>query len=66
MIEFENEKYYTVPEVAEILSCSDRTVRRYEKAGKLEGRYITSRLYITEGSIKRHIEGNGKKALKVK
>lgn len=57
MIVFDNMKYYTVHEVTEMLKCSDKTVRRYVKAGKLEGKLITSKLYVTETSLKHYVEG---------
>ena len=52
MIVFDDKKYYTVKEVTETLKCSDRTVRRYVKAGTL-----ARKLYVTETSIKNYIEG---------
>lgn len=57
MIVFDDKKYYTVKEVMETLKCSDRTVRRYVKAGTLEGKLIARKLYVTETSIKNYIEG---------
>lgn len=57
MIEFDNRKYYTVKEVMETIKCSDRTVRRYVKAGTLEGKLIARKLYVTEASLKRYVEG---------
>ena len=57
MIIFDDKKYYAVKEVMEILKCSDRTVRRYIKAGTLEGRMIARMLYVTEASIKNYLEG---------
>lgn len=57
MIIFDDKKYYAVKEVMEILKCSDRTVRRYIKAGTLEGRMIARMLYVTEASIKEYLEG---------
>ena len=57
MIIFDEKKYYSVKEVAEILKCSDRTVRRYIKAGTLEGKQIARMLYVTEISIKNYLEG---------
>lgn len=57
MIIFDDKKYYTVKEVMEILKCSDRTVRRYIKAGTLEGKQIARMLYVTEISIKNYLEG---------
>lgn len=57
MIIFDDKKYYAVKEVMDILKCSDRTVRRYIKAGTLEGRMIARMLYVTEASIKNYLEG---------
>lgn len=57
MIDFDNKKYLTVKEVMETIKCSDRTVRRYVKAGTLEGKLIARKLYVTEASLKRYVEG---------
>lgn len=57
MIVFDNMKYYTVKEVTDTLKCSDRTIRRYIKAGTLEGKLIARKLYVTEVSIKEYLEG---------
>ena len=62
MIVFDDMKYYTVKEVTETLKCSDRTVRRYVKAGTLEGKLIARKLYVTEASIKNYIEGGNNTA----
>lgn len=57
-IAFDDLKYYTVKEVTNLLQCSDRTIRRYVKDGTLEGKLIANKLYITEASIKKYLEGD--------
>lgn len=63
MIEFDNMKYYSAQEVAEMFQVSLRTIRRYLKAGKLEYKKFGRNTLISEETLKNFMEGgvtNGK------
>ena len=52
-------KFYTVPEVAEVLQVTPQTVRAYIKQGKLKGQRIGRPILITENNLKEFLqEGN--------
>ncbi len=44
------EKYYNPKEIAELLSVSEKTIRRYIKSGKIKAIKIGSRLKISESN----------------
>lgn len=48
------DKFYTVPDVAELLSCSELTVKNYTKAGRLKATKSGRRYLISEEAI-RHL-----------
>ena len=56
MIEFNNMKYYSAQEVADMFQVSLRTIRRYLKAGKLEHKKFGKSTLISEESIKKYME----------
>lgn len=57
MIEFDNMKYYSAQEVAEMFQVSLRTIRRYLKAGKLEYKKFGKNTLISEETLKNFMEG---------
>ena len=57
MIEFDNMKYYSAQEVAEMFHVSLRTIRRYLKAGKLEYKKFGKNTLISEETLKNFMEG---------
>jgi len=52
----ENEKVYTVSEVAEALRVTEYTVREKLRSGELRGFKITSHWRIPESALKEFIE----------
>lgn len=56
MIVFDNIKYYSANEVADMFQVSLRTIRRYLKAGKLEYKKIGRNTLISEETIKKYME----------
>lgn len=56
MIEFDNMKYYSAQEVAEMFHVSLRTIRRYLKAGKLEYKKFGKNTLISEETLKNFME----------
>lgn len=57
MIEFNNMKYYSAHEVADMFQVSLRTIRRYLKAGKLEYKKFGRNTLISEETLKNFMEG---------
>lgn len=47
---------YTIPEIAEALDVSERTVNNYLKEGKLHGRKFGGRWYVSEASLRAYFE----------
>ena len=47
-----NEKFYTIPEVADVLSITELTVKNYVQAGRLKATQVGRRYLITEESVK--------------
>lgn len=50
-------KFYTVPEVAEVLQVTPQTVRAYIKQGRLKSQRIGRPILITENNIKDFLQG---------
>lgn len=48
---------FTVEELAETLGVQERTIRDYLRDGKLKGRKMAGRWYVTESSLKEYFEG---------
>ena len=48
-------KLYNVDEVAEMLKSTSPTIRAYFRAGKLMGRKISGKWYITEDNLKKYL-----------
>lgn len=47
---------YDVEELAKLLDVQERTIRAYLKDGKLKGRKMARRWYVTEESLKAYFE----------
>lgn len=45
-------KLYAVEEVAEMLNVGEPTIRRYLRQGKLKGKKLAKRWYVSEESLK--------------
>ena len=54
--EIEGIKFYTIPEIAEILNVTPQTVRAYIKQGKLKGQRIGRPILITENNLKEFLK----------
>lgn len=52
-------RWFTVPEVAVILECSEQTVYRYLRAGTLEGRRVAGSWRITSRALNAYLEERG-------
>lgn len=49
-------KLYAVEEVAEMLSVGEPTIRRYLREGRLKGKKLAKRWYVSEESIKEYFQ----------
>ena len=49
-------KLYDVEEVAEILSVGEPTIRRYLRQGKLKGKKLAKRWYVSEENLKDYFQ----------
>ena len=49
-------KLYDVEEVAEMLSVGEPTIRRYLRQGKLKGKKLAKRWYVSEESLKDYFQ----------
>lgn len=49
-------KLYTVDELAALMGIRPKTIREYLKTGKLHGRKMAGRWYITEDAIAAYFE----------
>ena len=54
-------KFYTVPEVSKLLSCSVMTVKNYIKAGRLEATKVGRRYLMPEQAVKTLLTDQTKK-----
>lgn len=51
-------KFYTIPEVAEVLKVTPQTVRAYIKKGKIKSQRIGRPILITENNLKQFLKAN--------
>ncbi len=51
------ERLYTIPEVAEMLGVSTRSITAYIQKKKLQGQKIGKRWYFAEANVKDFIHG---------
>ena len=49
-------KLYDVEEVAEMLSVGEPTIRRYLREGKLKGKKLAKRWYVSEENLKDYFQ----------
>lgn len=49
-------KFYTIPEVAEVLNVTPQTIRTWIKQGKIKSQRIGRPIYITENNIKEFLK----------
>lgn len=49
-------KLYDVDEVAEMLSVGEPTIRRYLRQGKLKGKKLAKRWYVSEENLKDYFQ----------
>lgn len=47
---------YDVAELAEALDVQERTIREYLKSGKLKGRKMAGKWYVTEEALREYFE----------
>ena len=50
-------KFYTVPEVAEILRCHPQTIRRKIRERKIEAIFSGKSFLISESSLRAYMDG---------
>lgn len=60
--EIRGETYYTVTELAEVLSITPQTVRKYIKQGRIDSQRIGRPLLIRERAIREFLGETEKKA----
>lgn len=51
-------KLYNVEEIAKMLKCTKVIIRTYFKEGKIKGRKITGKWYVTEDNLKKYLSGD--------
>ena len=49
-------KLYDVEELAEMLNMGEATIRRYLREGRLKGKKLAKRWYVSEESIKQYFQ----------
>lgn len=47
---------YTVDELSDLMGIQERTIREYLKAGKIRGRKLAKRWYVTEEALRDYFE----------
>ncbi len=47
---------YTVEELSSLMGIQERTIREYLKAGKIRGRKMAKRWYVTEEALREYFE----------
>ena len=51
-------KLYNVEEIAKMLKCSKVIIRAHCKKGKIKGKKILGKWYVTEDNLKKYIYGD--------
>ena len=64
-IKIDNEIYYTVKDLVNLLSLTELTIRYYLRSGKLKGHKPGQFWYISKKNLKLFLEGNKKRFLGV-
>ncbi|HOY26524.1 MAG TPA: helix-turn-helix domain-containing protein [Mesotoga sp.] len=60
MIEVKGNKYYDTKEVAEILSCTPWTIRKWINDGTLKATKLGKRYFVDEWTIQKKLDWNAK------
>jgi len=47
---------YTVEELSDLMGIQERTIREYLKSGKIRGRKLAKRWYVTEEALREYFE----------
>lgn len=64
-IKIDNEIYYTVKDLVNLLSVTDMVVRDYLRKGKLKGNKAGKFWYVSKENLKLFLEGSKKRFLGV-
>lgn len=48
---------YDVGELSSLLDIQERTIRRYLREGRLKGRKMARKWYVTQGSLEAYFQG---------
>lgn len=64
-IKIDNEIYYTVKDLVNLLSVTDMVVRDYLRKGKLKGNKAGKFWYVSKKNLRLFLEGNKKRFLGV-
>ena len=52
----ENIKFYTIPEISEVLEVTHQTIRAYIKKGKIKSKRVGRSILITENNIREFLD----------
>ena len=52
----ENIKFYTIPEISEVLEVTPKTIRAYIKKGKIKSKRVGRSILITENNIREFLD----------
>lgn len=64
-IKIDNEIYYTVKDLVNLLSLTELTIRDYLRKGKLKGNKAGMFWYVSKKDLRSFLEGNKKRFLGV-
>lgn len=64
-IKVDNEIYYTVKDLVNLLSLTELTIRDYLRSGKLKGNKAGRFWYVSKKNLRLFLEGNKKRFLGV-
>lgn len=64
-IKIDNEIYYTVKDLVNLLSLTELTIRDYLRSGKLKGNKAGQFWYVSKKNLRLFLEGNKKRFLGV-
>jgi excisionase family DNA binding protein len=52
----ENIKFYTIPEISEVLKVTPQTIRAYIKKGKIKSKRVGRSILITENNLREFLD----------
>jgi len=52
----ENIKFYTIPEISEVLEVTPQTIRAYIKKGKIKSKRVGRSILITENNLREFLD----------